>query len=271
MAKKPTVWTFAAGLALATLAGGTSGWTSAAAGDGDPGFYLRGGVGLETSESSAFFDRDCARVSPPALFGCVAGNDGRPIGGRGDFGSSIAIEGAIGFRPLPALRLEAVLGHRPHFSFSGSANFLGIQGRQSVDGDATQTSAMLFGYVDIAPLVDVDFGRFEPFVGAGFGAARNTVGAVTYSFPDHTNPGFSRTSGGSRIDPAWAVTVGTGIRLTDSITFDLSYRYSDYGRIQTDPGPLRVVRETFDTTIDVDATEARLTSHAAMTAIRYSF
>jgi len=67
------------------------------------------------------------------------------------------------------------------------------------------------------------------------------------------------------------VTVGTGIRLTDSITFDLSYRYSDYGRIQTDPGPLRVVRETFDTTIDVDATEARLTSHAAMTAIRYSF
>lgn len=133
---------------------------AAFAADDGPGFYVRAGVGLERSTDATFSDRNCASVSPPALFGCVEGPGGQSIGGRGDFGQSIAVEGAIGFRPLSTLRLEAVLAHRPSFAFSGNANFLGIQGRQPVDGDASTTSAMVFGYLDIAPMLEADLGRF---------------------------------------------------------------------------------------------------------------
>ena len=39
--------------------------------------YLRGGVGVAFSRDMQFTDDDCQSSSPPALFGCSSGNDGK--------------------------------------------------------------------------------------------------------------------------------------------------------------------------------------------------
>ena len=109
----------------------------------EPGVYLRGALGVDWSTSTRFEDEDCAQQQPPALFGCQAGRDGRPIGARGDFGRSIALEGGIGYRLLPFLRAEIVVSYRPNYGFSGEANFLNVTGDQPVSGDARSLSGML--------------------------------------------------------------------------------------------------------------------------------
>jgi hypothetical protein len=92
-----------AGLCLAGLL------SPAAAQAQGTGLYLRGGIGGEWSQATRLHDIDCARTQPPALFGCGPGIDGRPLGARGDFGRSAALDLGIGYRFLPALRGEALL------------------------------------------------------------------------------------------------------------------------------------------------------------------
>ncbi|MCY4499492.1 MAG: hypothetical protein OXC14_19690, partial [Rhodospirillaceae bacterium] len=61
-----TAIAFAAGIWLAPM--------EALAGD----FYLRGGIGLDRSDRTAFSDTDCSSTAPAALYGCGAGDDGAP-------------------------------------------------------------------------------------------------------------------------------------------------------------------------------------------------
>lgn len=61
-------------------------------------WYLRGAFGYEWSRAADFSDSNCAATNPPALFGCVSGNDGQPIGVSGDFGRFPLAEVAVGLR-----------------------------------------------------------------------------------------------------------------------------------------------------------------------------
>ncbi|MBK5932380.1 hypothetical protein CCR82_18070 [Halochromatium salexigens] len=98
-------------------------------------WYLRAAVGIEQSNDAEFSDRDCASQQPAALFGCVRGDDGRPLGAYGDFGRYPLLKVAFGKRLLPWLRTDLSLGYRFDSDYQDNANFLSVGTHEPVSAD----------------------------------------------------------------------------------------------------------------------------------------
>ena len=132
----------------------------------------------------------------------------------------------IGRAVAPALRLEAVLQHRPSFSFKGRANFVQTTARQSVSADLSSLSGMIAAYVDLPQLGLRKFGPFSPFIGAGAGVSRIEIGETRMEFPKTA----TIVPGGQRVGFARMLTAGVGIALTEAVIVDLAYRYNEFRR-----------------------------------------
>lgn len=234
------------------------------------GWYLRGTLGLEWSRSVDYSDTDAAATKPPALFGTGSGRDGRPIGAYGDFGRFAMVEAAIGNQILPWLRSELAVSYRPEMRYRGQANFRGVPGDQPVSASADSLSGMASLFLDIAALIGVNLGSFQPYMGGGLGVAHNRLGEMTYDFPG--NPGAHKitiTPAGNNTDVAFMAAIGTGIALSSRTILDISYRYTDLGRIYTDAG--RAYLDNIPAGIDIAETWAPLRTHGAFAGIRYLF
>ncbi len=232
-------------------------------------YYLRGGIGLDWRESTAFTDTDCSSTTPKALYGCGTGGDGARLRSVGDFGGVPSMELGLGYE-TGAFRYEVLVEYRPGFSFEGRANFLSPERRQEVSADLSSLSGMLAGFVDLTGLGLARAGPFAPFIGAGIGAVQTRIGQTTMTFPVTT----TIAPGGSRTGLAWMATAGVALALDQRISLDLAWRYTDLGEIRTPRGPGRVVwrdgrRE--DLPLDVAPTRARLRSHGIRLSLRYTF
>ena len=231
--------------------------------------YVRGGLGVDWSGNSAFTDVDCSSTAPAALYGCGTGGDGAPYWSVGDFGTVPAIELGLGYAAAP-VRFELLVEYRPHFSFKGRANFLAPGTREEVKANLSSVSGMLAGFVDLAGIGLPKPGPFAPFVGAGVGVVHTRIGKTTMTFPATT----TTVPGGSRTGLAWMVTAGVGMAVGERAILDLSWRYTDLGKVRTDRGPGRVVwrdgsREPLP--LNLAPTEARLRGHGVRLSLRYSF
>lgn len=242
--------------------------SQAAAGDMRP--YLRAGLGADMSGSSTFRDSDCASTSPAALFGCVDGDDGKPIGAYGDFGSTIMFEAAAGVELTHFLRVEAAFSYRPGFAFDGTANFLGVGRDQPVSGEVNQLGVMGLAYLSPLAAWGQD-GPLQPFIGAGLGFSHNETGEMTYDFPERPQPRYSVTPDGARTDLSWAVTAGLSYEVSDALSLDLAWRYSDFGKVETESGILFIQRSTGTLEIPIGATEADFTSQSVSLSARWRF
>jgi len=232
--------------------------------------YLRAGLGVDMSGDTTFRDGDCASTIPAALFGCVDGDDGKPIGAYGDFGSSIMLEAAAGLELTHFLRVEAAFSYRPGFAFDGNANFLSSGREQPVSGEVNQMGVMGFAY--LAPLAAMGVeAKLQPFLGAGLGISRNEIGKMTYDFPERPQPRYSVTPDGSRTDFAWAATAGLSYEVSDELLLDLAWRYSDFGKVETEAGILFNQFSTRTLDIPIGKTEADLTSHSVSLSARWRF
>lgn len=237
---------------------------------GAAGWYLRGAAGFEWSLAADFSDRDSSSTNPPALFGTGPGNDGRPIAAYGDFGRSPLLEAAVGRQLLPWLRAELALAYRHDLRYRGDANFRNVPGPQPVEGSVDSLSGLAILYFDIAGLPGLSLGRFQPYLGAGLGAAHNRLSEMTYTFPN--NPGAHKitiTPGGNRTDIALMAAVGTGIVLTERLVLDLAWRYTDLGRVTTDAS--RASMNHVPAGIQIDETWAPLRTHGLFAGLRYHF
>jgi len=90
--------------------------------------------------------------------------------------------------------------------------------------DIKSASYFLNGYYDFANYSKV----FVPYVGAGVGVSRNSLSDEKVYFMNELQmytPGTKQTSF------AWNVGLGTMIHLNQNIAFDLSYKYTDLGKI----------------------------------------
>ena len=65
------------------------------------------------------------------------------------------------------------------------------------------------------------------------------------------------------------MTAGTGFVLTKHLTLDLSYRYTDLGRLQTDAGTM--VMDGPITSLEIGKTSTSLKSHGILMGLRYHF
>ncbi|RJR39466.1 MAG: hypothetical protein C4576_21180 [Desulfobacteraceae bacterium] len=232
-------------------------------------WYLRAGGGYEWSLDADFHDRNPLSADPPALFGQGPGSDGRALGAYGDFGNFPALEVAVGTLPLQWLRTDLSLTYRPEMDYRGQANFLNVPGEQPVSAKAESWSAMVNLFLEIADLFHLDMGPFTPYVGGGLGVSYNHIDEMTYRFPGLTRHKISVTPSGSRMDFAWMTCVGTGLRLSKKLLLDLSYRYSDLGRMETDPG--NMFMDIRPAGIEITGTSAPFRTHGFMMALRYDF
>jgi len=228
-------------------------------------WYLRISGGVDWLKDVNFRDDG----GGAALFGKVKGSDGKPIGAYGDFDTYGFVEGAAGLRLLPWLRSELALAYRPSMHFSGRANFLGVSGSQPVSGTADSLSGLLNFYFDANSLAGVALGRFQPYVGGGIGFATNGIGRMTYRFPQLSYHTYSIVPSGERTDFAFMATAGTGFELTKHLLLDISYRYTDLGRVQTNAGTMRMDGSV--PSVRIGGTSAPLRAHGMLMGLRYQF
>lgn len=228
-----------------------------------PGWYGRVDLGWEAGGDATFRDWNCSGTDPAAvpLYGCLARADG-------GYGSSAALSGGIGYRIDPHFRIDLTLGWRPQFRFSGDANFP-VAGGQAVRGDVSTLTGMVTGYLDLAPLLPVDLGPFEPFVGAGIGVSRNRLEGNTLSFS--AIPQVVTTPDGTWTGFAWTATAGTAIRLGPQIALEIAYRYTDFGRVESDRGAATRYRPSGTVPLAIDGTRSDLSSHGIAIGLRYAF
>ena len=80
-------------------------------------------------------------------------------------------------------------------------------------------------------------------IGAVRGFRNDDIGGglgVSHIDIDTTRMRFTRTAtivpDGQQFNFAWMLTGGVGIPLTEKITFDLAYRYTDFGTVETSDG-----------------------------------
>jgi len=232
--------------------------------------YLRAGIGAAQSGGATFLDEDCATTSPAPLYGCGDGYDGRPYGSYGDFGSSMVFEAALGIELTPYLRLEGELSYRPGFAFEGQVNYPSSGTDQPVTGDVNQMGAMAFTY--LAPLAALGSDApLQPFIGGGLGLSHNEIGEMRMEFPALAQPRYSVTPDGGRTDVAWAVTAGLSYDVSDALSLDLAWRYSDFGKVETESGNLFIQRHNGTRDIAIGATEADFTAQSVSLSARWRF
>ncbi len=229
--------------------------------------YVRASAGIDWLKNANFSD-DNGGVNP-AYFGNVIGSDGRALGAYGEYGSYFFVEGALGLRLQPWLRTEVALAYRPNMQYSGQANFIGVTGPQPVSGKASSLSGLLNLYFDINGLTGTTLGRFQPFVGGGVGFATNWLNEMTYRFPQLPGHTYSIVPSGERTNLAFMFTGGTGVELTEHLILDLSYRYTDLGRGQTNAGTMRM--DGAVTSEAMSGTSVPLRSHSMLVGLRYQF
>lgn len=232
----------------------------------DAGFYLRGSLGADATEEGRFRDDDCSSTQPPALFGCVAGNDGEPLGATGDFGTVPAVEVGVGVRWSHRIRTELRLDVRPRLDFAGDANFLAVDGEQPVDADGSALALFAVVLVDLS-----DVGPLTPFLGAGLGASSLRTGEVTYRFPGLGDEAVTVIRGGDHTSMAHLLTAGLSWPLGERTVLELAYRYVDLGELRTDAGRATIVRSSGTFELDIAGTLLAVRAHGVELGLRYRF
>ena len=228
---------------------------------------------MSFSDDAVFSDVDCMSTSSAALFGCIDGNDGRPIGAYGDFRTSGILDFAIGHQWHNGFRTEMVITYRPNFKFDGESNFIqldpGVQ--QDVAAFMDNLSAMIVAEVRPLDLMGRTTVTVDPFVVAGVGIARNEIDAMMYIFPDTE----TITPDGSHTGFAWTVGCGIARKLANGVELSFAYRYVDLGTVQTGVDTMWIVdRESGDIindSITIGGTKADLTVSEFVVSLCWHF
>jgi opacity protein-like surface antigen len=182
----------------------------------------------------------------------------------------VGFELGIGYVAVPALRLEAVIEHRPNFSFDGRANFVQTAGRQEVSANLSSLSGMLAAYLDLPELGLHRLGPFSPFIGGGVGLSRINIDETLMEFPRTT----TIIPSGQRVNLAWMLTAGIAASVAENLTLDIAWRYTDSGAVETGTARGRIVwRDGSRAPLEIDlaGTRANLSSHGLRVSLRYAF
>lgn len=146
----------------------------------------------------------------PRVYKNTAGPWGQPNAEGERFDDTGAIDAGIGCRVADGLRLEFNAGYRFENDLTGT---------NGLAADYSAFTGMWNAWWDIT-----NIGGVKPYVGGGVGFA---VHQIDSSLPVGST--------GSRTDTtlAWQVGAGVGIDVTDNLTVDIGYRFTDLGLAQS--------------------------------------
>ncbi len=222
----------------------------------DQGWYIRGNAGYGTVTDTDFTGD---------LVGDVEG-EGNGAGALGigyEFGNNWRIE-------LDAAQLWNDMG--------------AVQQAGNTTSDLRLTTGMVNMIYDFS-----DFGKWQPYVGAGLGVVRANLSAAAHSAvtwdpsvnaiapiksvacPNYDTCVFDDTAGAL----AWNFIAGLGYDITDNLTWDTQYRFLDTGDLdfkgtgRTLQAPIGAGNFSAGNRIDTNATGAG--GHMLLTGLRYRF
>lgn len=213
----------------------------------EPGkFYLRLDGGVDLPNNLHFQDRN---PSSPTAF--LQGGET-----AGDTNSTGFFGGGIGYQIAPVLRGDLTVSYHPSIGYTGRNTITGQQTMTKIESTVGMATLYLHAPRPVS--------MFEPFFGFGAGFAYDRVASLR-----NTNAGFSSTTpGGSVGSAAFSVSLGAGIRITQTIVLDIAYRYLAIQRLETSSGT-GVTRS--GSTFPIDGVKAVLNEQAILTSIRYRF
>ncbi len=180
------------------------------------GWYLRGDIGMSNQKVKN-------------LYNVLYNAPGTSVVPQGmEFDSAPTFGVGVGYQFNSWLRADITGEYRGKAAFSG-IDIVRFNGTPiGVDQYTAKKSELLFmanGYADLGTWWNV-----TPFVGAGIGAARNTISGFTDTCPVGCGGGsvaYGATN--SKWNFAWAVHAGLGYRVNNNLTVELAYRYLDLG------------------------------------------
>lgn len=218
---------------------------SLAAANDDNGWYIRGNIGGGGTTDTDFTGDLVGDVESEY-------NGAGSVGIGYDFGNNWRIE-------ADAVSLWNDLG--------------AISQLPNTAADIRQTAGMLNAIYDFS-----EFGRFEPYIGAGLGLVETRLSAQSNDFPSLLgdvaavrvpNPACAPVCEFGAVDQGlgWQVLAGLGYDLTDNLTWDTQYRYLDAGEREFLG---RRLNDDLVNTAHIN-TAIDLSSHMLMTGLRYRF
>lgn len=130
-------------------------------------------------------------------------------------------EGGIGCQVTDSMRVEVVGGLNLKSSIADES----MSTASYLDGDFSARYVFVSGYWDIT-----NYAGFTPYVGGGIGGSYNELSGNHYS--DVGAISLAREAGsinGGNYDFAYHLTFGMSYDVTESLKFDLAYRYVNFG------------------------------------------
>jgi OOP family OmpA-OmpF porin len=228
----------------------------------DSGVYIKGQAGYGVINGS---DVVAAPGSTSSIQGDVAGQ------------GNLALGLGIGYD----------LGENWRIELDGTSiyNDLGsVGGQPNSKANIFANTLMLNAIYDFS-----DFGRWEPYVGAGLGLTKGEVTMVANDFLNDTgtvlvaNPAcvsaavVANTARACGINDhetnfAWNLIAGLGYSITDNLTWDTTYRYIDMGDFTLDGEfTQQTATNGTPTTAGLGSTIEDASAHVLMTGFRYRF
>lgn len=217
------------------------------------GWYLRGDIGLS---NQSIKDRHYATYDNPAQIIPSSLQQSTHFGQAGIFGVG------AGYQFNSWFRMDVTGEYRAKSNYRGRDTFTLAGGGPGLPDNYTgHKSEWLFltnAYADLGT-----WWCITPFVGAGIGAARVTLGGFHDYHDDGTLTGIAGDA--SKWNFAWALHAGLAYKIAPSWTVELAYRYVDMG-----DGATGILYNTSGTTINQAMHFNHITSHDVKLGVRWA-
>jgi opacity protein-like surface antigen len=193
------------------------------------GWYLRGDIGFSNQNVNKVLDTNSAAYNNVAVTQTSA------------FGTAGIFDVGAGYRFNNWFRVDATAQYRGNSNFTGLDVVTGTgpnAGFVGTDSYTANKSELLFlanAYADLGT-----WWCITPFVGAGVGTARVSVGNFTDTgdfitlVPAQAHS-FNYAGGNSQWNFAWALHAGLAYKVSPGLTVELAYSYIDMGKGMTGP------------------------------------
>jgi opacity protein-like surface antigen len=191
------------------------------------GWYLRGDIGFSNQNVKNVLDTNSAAYNNVA------------VAQTSSFGSAGIYGGGVGYQFNNWFRADVTGEYRGKSNFTGldvvtgTGPFAGFVGTDSYTATKSELLFLANAYVDLGTWWCV-----TPFVGAGVGTARVSIGDFTDT-GDFINGGqkhsFNYAGQASQWNFAWAVHAGLAYKVSPGLTLELAYSYVNLGNGLTGP------------------------------------
>ncbi len=242
--------------------------------------YVSLGMALVRAVDTRFVDG--ADSGHAALYG------GEELFDAGALDDGLRFHLAAGVRFPYRLRAQVEFGVARSLEWRGNTNYQASGERQPSEARLDTRQLLLAGFHDFPGWELAPGRRARPYLGAGIGITRYRLSGYVQRFPEPDNPRgslrrgpggevpFTALPGGSGENLTWMLTAGVAMPIADNVGLDLSYRYTDAGRLRTDIGDIAIVRFRADGTrreirVPINETSADFRAHSLLATLRFEF